>query len=79
MSNRYPHTIILEPGEAVVPWGQQCLGWVETVYDLPVASLTSPDRPFSHCHHHNTVDVESCVTGEILARLCIDCDRQLSA
>jgi hypothetical protein len=32
-----------------------------------------------HCQHSNAVPVESVVTGEVLARLCPDCDQQLSA
>jgi hypothetical protein len=29
------------------------------------------------CRHFDTVPVESIVTGEELARLCLDCDAQL--
>lgn len=29
------------------------------------------------CRHTEVVDVSSCVTGEILARLCTTCDEQL--
>jgi hypothetical protein len=31
------------------------------------------------CPHYNAVPVESVVTGELLARLCPDCDQQLYA
>lgn len=38
-----------------------------------------PRRIRGRCLHRNVVPVESIVTGETLARLCLVCDRQLSA
>lgn len=31
------------------------------------------------CNHLERVDVESCVTGELVAQLCLTCDTQLPA
>ena len=52
--------------------------WIE------VASLGSPEIRLIRgmrkpCEHPSVVDVESVVTGETLARLCLACDTQLSA
>jgi hypothetical protein len=44
------------------------------LYAYTFRTLSGP-----HCPHANAVPVESVVTGELLARLCPDCDQQLSA
>lgn len=36
-------------------------------------------REFKTCLHANTVPVEALVSDELVARLCVDCDTQLSA
>lgn len=39
--------------------------------------IPEPSPP--SCWHRNVVPVESVVTADVLARLCLDCDAQLPA
>jgi hypothetical protein len=56
-----------------------------SVYHLTIAILKIPSYKEKHteikiiqtCYHQNKVEVESSVTGEVLALLCLDCDKQL--
>jgi hypothetical protein len=47
--------------------------WVE------VTTLDDPEPVYmvARCKHTETVPVESCVTGEILALVCLICDQQI--
>lgn len=63
-------------------------GWMSHPIDYPddrfewveITSLSDPERKYivQRCKHVDAVPVES-VTGDIVAHLCLICDRQLGA
>lgn len=67
---------------AVATWAgiQDHRAWMRS-YDAELECARMRHDAWSHVEgsacHHQTVPVESVVTGEMLARLCLDCDAQV--
>lgn len=55
------------------------MGYRPNRYNIQLGRGVDPLTALPPCFHRNVVPVESVVTGETVARLCLDCDGQLAS